>query len=258
MKRFFLHTWLFTKRSLVTAVRNPFAVIPNLVISLFFLFVYQAGLSGISKLPAFGGASYLAFILPVAVVSGAIGGAGGAGQSLITDLENGYFSRLLLTPASRLAIVLGPIIAGMLQLLVQTALIVVVALFMGLQVKTGFLGIVVLLLLAVGWGLAFAGYSVGFALRTKNAQAAQAGTFIFFPLLFLSTTFVPYDLIQSSWLKVAAAINPTTYVFNGMRAVLIHGWVGSDLWVAFGGIVLICTITITFATVSAKRAVSRG
>lgn len=258
MKSFFLHTWLFTKRSVMTTLRNPFAFIPNVIISLFFLLVYQAGLSGISKLPAFDGASYLAFILPVAVVSGAIGGAGGAGQSLITDLENGYFSRLLLTPASRLAIVLGPIIAGMLQLLLQTVLIVVVALFMGLNIETGFLGFLVLLLLAVGWGLAFAGYSVGFALRTKNAQAAQAGTFIFFPLLFLSTTFVPYDLIQSDWLQIAALINPTTYIFEGMRALLINGWGGSDLWIAFGVIVLICAITLTFATMSAKRAVSRG
>jgi ABC-2 type transport system permease protein len=146
----------------------------------------------------------------------------------------------------------------MLQLLLQTILIIIVALFMGLNIKTGFLGLLVLLALAVGWGLAFAGYSVGFALKTKNAQASQAGTFIFFPLLFLSTTFVPYDLIQSSWLKVAAKINPTTYVFEGMRALLIDGWVGKDIWIGFGVIVIICAITITFATMSAKRAVSRG
>ncbi len=258
MSAFLTHTWLFTKRSLITTLRNPFAFIPNLVISLFFLVVYQAGLSGISKLPAFGGASYLAFILPVSIVSGAIGGAGGAGQTLITDLENGYFSRLLLTPASRLAIVLGPIIAGMLQLLAQTILILIIGFIMGLHVQAGFWGVVIVLLLAVGWGLAFAGYSVGFALRTKNAQAAQAGTFIFFPLLFLSTTFVPYDLIEAGWLKVAALVNPTTYVFEGMRSVMIHGWVAADLLKAFLVIILFCIITISFAAFSAKRAVSRG
>ncbi|HET7629355.1 MAG TPA: ABC transporter permease [Bacillales bacterium] len=258
MKTFFLHTWLFTKRSVTSTIRNPFAFVPNLVISLFFLLVYQAGLSGIASMPAFNGASYLAFILPVSIVSGAIGGAGGAGQTLVTDLENGYFSRLLLTPASRLAIVLGPIIAGMLQLLVQTGLILVVAFMMGLHVAAGFFGVLVLLLLAIGWGLAFAGYSVGFALRTKNAQAAQAGTFIFFPLLFLSTTFVPYDLISAGWLKAAALVNPTTYIFEGMRSLLISGWVASDLLTAFGVVVFVCAITITFAAMSAKQAVSRG
>lgn len=257
MKIFVSHTILFTKRSLLNTIRNPFAFFPNMVISLFFLFVYQAGLSGISNLPAFGGASYLAFILPVSIVSGAIGGAGGAGQSLITDLENGYFSRLLLTPASRLAIVLGPIIAGMLQLLVQTMLIILIGFMMGLEVVTGIGGVIVVLLLAVGWGLGFAGYSVGFALRTKNAQAAQAGTFIFFPLVFLSTTFVPYDLIEASWLKVAAFINPTTYVFEGMREVMIDGWGGSDIWKAFIVITVFCIMTISFAAFSARQAVSR-
>ncbi len=258
MSIFFLHTWLFTKRSVVTTLRNPFTFIPNLMISLFFLFVYQAGLSGIASLPAFNGASYLAFILPVAVVSSAIGGAGGTGQSLVADLESGYFSRLLLTPASRLAIVLGPIIAGMLQLLVQTLLILLIALAMGLNIKAGFGGAIILLLLAVGWGLAFAGYSVGIALRTKNAQAAQAGTFIFFPLLFLSTTFVPYDLISSSWLKAVALVNPTTYIFEGMRAVLIDGWVSAPLIKGFIAVAVICIITITFAVMSARKAVSRG
>ncbi|GGD24677.1 ABC transporter permease [Pontibacillus salipaludis] len=250
--------WVLSKRSVLTTLRSPFSFIPNLLISTFFLLVYDSGLSGISQLPAFEGANYLAFILPVSVVSAAIGGAGGAGQGIVKDIENGFFSRLLLTPASRLSIVLGPIIAGMLQLFVQTILILIVAFLMGLEVATGFLGVLVVLLLAVGWGLAFAGYSAGIALKTKNAQAAQAGTLIFFPLIFLSTTFVPYELIESSWLKVAATINPTTYIFESMRTVLIDGW---KFWGIAKGIIAItiaCAITITFAAVSAKKAVSRG
>lgn len=250
--------WMLTKRSVITTIRSPFTFIPNLLISMFFLLVYESGLSGISKLPAFEGANYLAFILPVSVVSAAIGGAGGAGQGIVKDIENGFFSRLLLTPASRLSIVLGPIIAGMLQLLVQTTLIMIVAFILGLKVETGILGVLVVLLIAIGWGLAFAGYSAGVALKTKNAQAAQAGTLIFFPLIFLSTTFVPYELIESQWLKVAATINPTTYIFESMRTVLIDGWVFWDIMQGFIAIGIACAITITFATLSAKKAVSRG
>lgn len=251
-------TWLMAVRNVKTTLRNPFSFIPNLIISAFFLLVYEGGLSGISQLPTFEGADYLAFILPVSIVSAAIGGAGGAGQSIVKDIENGFFSRLLLTPASRLAIVLGPIIAGMLQLLVQTLLIIGMAFLLGLNVKTGIGGILFVLLIAIGWGLAFAGYSVGIALRTKNAQAAQAGTFIFFPLIFLSTTFVPYELIDAQWLKIAAVINPTTYIFESMRTVLIDGWVFWDLMQGVIAIVIVSAITITFAAVSAKGAVSRG
>ncbi len=253
---FLVDTLVFTKRSIITIIRNPLIFIPNLIISLFFLFVYEGGLSGISELPAFEGANYLAFILPVSIVSAAIGGAGGAGQALVKDLENGYFSRLLLTPSSRLAIVLGPIIAGMLQLLIQTILILVVAYFLGLEVAAGFGGVIVVLLLTLGWGLAFAGYSVGVALRTKNAQSAQAGTFVFFPLIFLSTTFVPYELIEAGWLKVAATINPTTYLFEAMRSVFIDGWEAWPLVRGFLVIALLCAITISFSAISASKAVS--
>ncbi|WP_227397199.1 ABC transporter permease [Jeotgalibacillus aurantiacus] len=254
---FFSDTMVITKRSIITILRNPLIFIPNLAISMFFLFVYEAGLSGIANLPAFEGANYLAFILPVSIVSAAIGGAGGAGQALVKDLDNGFFSRLLLTPSSRLAIVLGPIIAGMLQLVIQAGLIICVGFFLGLEVAGGALGVVVVLLLTLGWGLAFAGYSVGVALRAKNAQSAQAGTFIFFPLIFLSTTFVPYELIDAAWLKVAASINPVTYLFEAMRAVLIDGF--TDTWpIVLGFLVIIglCAITITFSAVSAKKAVS--
>ncbi|NBI28023.1 ABC transporter permease [Chengkuizengella marina] len=254
---FIVDTYLMTKRSTIAIFRNPFIFIPNIIISLFFLVVYQAGLSGISNIPAFAGASYLAFILPVSIVSGAIGGSGGAGQSLVQDLENGYFSRLLLTPTSRVAIVLGPILAGMIQLFIQTVLILLVGIWMGLEIAAGFGGAIVVILLAAGFGLAFAGYSVAFALKTKDAQASQAGTFVFFPLVFLSTTFVPYELIEADWLKFVSKINPTTYIFDGMRSVLINGWEAEPLLNAALVIVLICSITITFASLSAKKAVSR-
>ncbi|MEW9502095.1 ABC transporter permease [Jeotgalibacillus marinus] len=250
-------TVVMTKRSLITILRNPLIFIPNLAISMFFLFVYEAGLSGIANLPAFEGANYLAFILPVSIVSAAIGGAGGAGQALVKDLDNGFFSRILLTPTSRLAIVLGPIIAGMIQLVVQAALIIAVGFLLGLEVAGGTLGVFIVLLLTLGWGLAFAGYSVGIALRAKNAQSAQAGTFIFFPLIFLSTTFVPYELIEAQWLKVAATLNPVTYLFEAMRTILIDGF-GEPWPIILGFIVIggLCVITITFSAISAKRAVS--
>jgi ABC-2 type transport system permease protein len=257
MKVILRDTMTLTGRSLLILMRNPFTVVPNLFISIFFLLVYTGGLSGIAQLPQFEGADYLSFILPVSIVSAAIGGAGGAGQMLIRDLESGYFARLLQTPVSRLAVVLGPIIAGMLQLLLQTLIILGIAFLLGLQIAAGAAGAVVLILFAVGWGLAFAGYSVAVALKTKNAQAAQAGTLIFFPLLFLSTTFVPMELIESPWMRGAAVLNPTTYLFEGMRSVLIDGWVWMPLITGLIVIAAGCFLTIGLSVRSARIAFSR-
>ena len=197
--------FLLVGRSLRTYLRQPAALIPNTAISVFFLFVYNAGLSSVSELPGFEG-SYLAFILPVAIVSAAIGGASIAGDALVRDSESGYFTKLLLTPTQRLAIIWGPMIAGGVILVAQVTLIIVIALFMGLTSATGPLGYLVIIAFAFLWGMAFSGYSVWFALRTRSGAATQAATLVFFPLIFLSSTFVPEEYITAGWLKVATRI----------------------------------------------------
>ena len=222
--------FLLIGRSLRTYLRQPAALIPNTAISVFFLFVYNTGLSSVAELPGFEG-TYLAFILPVAIVSAAIGGASLAGDALIHDSDSGYFTKLLLTPTQRLAIIWGPMIASAIILMAQVILIIVIALVMGLTSATGPLGFLVIIGFAFLWGMAFSGYAVLLALRTRSGAATQAATFVFFPLIFLSSTFVPEQYITAEWLKVATKINPTTYVFDAMRAVLIDGWVASTILV---------------------------
>jgi ABC-2 type transport system permease protein len=57
---------LLVWRSLRTSLRTPAALIPNIAISVFFLFVFNSGLSSVANLPGFKG-SYLAFIIPVSI-----------------------------------------------------------------------------------------------------------------------------------------------------------------------------------------------
>lgn len=254
MRQWLHDVWYLTGRSVRVTLRVPLAVIPNLAISLFFLVVYNGGLSGISALPQFGTMHYIDFILPVAVVSGAVGGAGGAGQALVRDIETGYFRKMSLTPASRSALVLAPMLAGMMQLLVQTLLIIAVALPMGLQIPSGAVGFLGILALTAGWGLAFAGYAVAVALRSRNGQAAQAATFIFFPLLFLSDTFVPLSLIHARWMRIAVRVNPTTYVFNAMRALLSHPLQAGPVWHGALAVAAAALVTLLWAAGSAKKA----
>ena len=240
-------------RSLRNTLRQPAAVIPNIAISLFFLFVYNSGLSSVASIPGFKG-SYLAFILPVSIVSAAIGGAGLSGQSIIRDLESGYFVKMLLTPAKRLGLVWGPMFAGAVVLVVQVVLIVMVGLLLGLDSATGALGLIMVVFFAFLWGMAFAGYAAFMALRTRNAAAAQAATFAFFPLIFLSSTFVPKEFITVQWLKVAAVVNPTTYVFDAMHALLIDGWEPKPIFIGLAVMFGFATLTGALALAAAKQA----
>jgi ABC-2 type transport system permease protein len=241
------------RRSLIGYLRQPAAIIPSFAISIFFLFVYNAGLSSVSNLPGFNG-SYLAFIIPVSIASGAIGGAGLAGQALIRDIDSGYFTKLLLTPTSRLAIIWGPMVAGGIILVAQVVLIVALGLLMGLKPAAGVAGLLLVIGYAFLWGMAFAGYSVFIALRTKNAAATQSATLIFFPLIFLSTTFVPMAYITTTWLRWAAQINPTTYVFDAMRSLLIDGWKVEPLLVGLAVVAAFASLTGALALWQARKA----
>jgi len=216
--------YLVTRRTLVTIFRTPEALLPPIAISVFFLVIYNSTLGKASGfIPDLGTNNYLGFILPLSIVSSSLAGAGVAAQNLVRDIETGYFDKLLLTPISRAALLLGPILAGALILGLQAHIVILVALIMGLKSATGIAGLYAAIGLAVLLGTGFAGFTVSAALGSGSAAATQGAGFIFFPLTFLAPTFVPLDLL-SGWLKTAATVNPITYVLEAMRSIINTGW----------------------------------
>ncbi|MCA9918647.1 MAG: ABC transporter permease [Anaerolineales bacterium] len=225
-----LQIWLVTWRSLTTIFRTPVALFPPLAISIFFLVIYESTLGGAAAfIPNLSGNSYLGFILPLSIVSSSLSGAGIAAQNMVRDIESGYFDKLLLTPISRAALLLGPILAGALILGIQASIVIGVALIMGLESATGFAGLLLVVGLAILLGTGFAGFTVSAALGSASAAATQGASFIFFPLTFLTASFVPLDLLDG-WLKTAATYNPITYVLEAMRATLNTGWDSALIW----------------------------
>lgn len=244
---------LLTGRLLLKVIRQPAVTIPNLAISVFFLFTYNGafGNSGVTSFPGVGG-NYLNFILPVTVLFSSISG-GAAGLTLVQDLETGYFRRQLTMPLARSAIVLAAILLGAIQVLVQATLIMTLGVLLGADPAAGFAGILALLGFALLWGMGFAGYSVATGLKTGNAQAAQAATFIFFPLMFLAPVFLPIDQL-AGWIQAIARINPTTYMLEAMRSVMIEGWVAPALLkgLAAGGAFALVTLTAAVRVARSK------
>lgn len=248
---FLVQVLLLVRRSLVTISRAPEALLPPVAISLFFLVIYQSTLGKASDfIPGISG-SYLGFILPLSIVSSALSGAGIAAQNLVRDLERGYFDKLILTPISRPALLLGPILAGSVILGVQAAIVVVVALLLGLHSATGVLGLLAVIGLAVLLGTGFAGFTVSAALGSGSAAATQGASFVFFPLTFLAPTFVPIELL-SGWLKVAAQLNPITYVLEAMRAILNIGWDGAAIWKGVLACLILAAITYALAATALR------
>ncbi len=201
-------------------LRSPGTVVMGLASSLFFLIVYNAGIGGIGDLGAFGGAGYFAFLFPLGTVSLAMGSAAGAGQSLHADLNSGYFRRLFLSPVPRWAFAAAPIIADALATAITSTALIGVALIFGLPLRFGPSSFVSVVAISILWGLALSGISGGIMLRTGKPGGARMVTTAVFPLIFLSTTFLPRELIDSEWLLLVSRINPVTYILEAQRFVL--------------------------------------
>ena len=50
---------------------------------------------------------------------------------------------------------------------------------------------------------------------------------LFFVFLFLSSSSLPRDLIEQDWFRTIATYNPVSYLFEGLRSLIIFGWDGA-------------------------------
>jgi ABC-2 type transport system permease protein len=214
-------------RGLKSLAVNPFSLLSGLGMSLFFLIVYDAGIGGIGVLPEFGGAGYLAFLLPMGVISLIFGSSSGSAQALNRDIQSGYFKRLALAPVPRSAFVLAAIFADAVGVLLCSTVILLVALLLGVEYRNGFAGAAGVIALTVLFGSGISALSAAVVMRTgKSSLAATVGSVVF-SLLFLAPTFVPRGLMGARWLEVVSWGNPLTYLMEAMRR-LISGT--GDTW----------------------------
>ena len=237
-------------RSLRETIRQPGFEAQNVFIPLFFFAVTTGAIGKVSG-QAFGVDNYKAFQMPVAILQGIAGAASVSSFGMVTDIEKGYFDKLLLTPAPRVALVLGRLMADGFRVMLLTAFITVIGLIFGTGLEAGPLGFVVIVSMGGLFGLAYAGFGLSIALRTGNAQASQAGFLIFFPLLFLSPAFAPKEVF-AGWLKTLATINPVTYILEGQRSLVLSGWEWDKLGYALLAIVGLGAFTMTLTMLALR------
>jgi ABC-2 type transport system permease protein len=217
-------------RSLILVRRMPSVFLPSLIMPLFILVATAGAFRGISLLPQFAGASYLAFTIPLATVMGA-GFAGiNAGMTLARDIEGGFVDRLVASPAPRITLILGPLIAAAARSLFTTTVVLIAGLIGGVGLP-GVLGTAAIYLLAIGFSAATACWAMGVAFRARTIQAAPLMQVVVFMSVFTSVAYAPREVL-TGWLHQAANINPVTYLIEASRAAELQtlGW--AELWPA--------------------------
>lgn len=229
------------RREVTLAIRTPAYLLPNLLMPAIFFFILIGSLSSFA---AGFGLDYKAFQLPVAVIFAVTGGS--AGLNLVTDIETGYFEKLLVTPTSRLALLVGAMGADFLRIVLQGLFIVAVGVLVGTTMETGLLGGLALVGIASIWGLAYSAIGFAIALKTGNSQVVGSMWAFQFPFLFLAPTFAPMEALEG-WLRTAATYNPMTYLLEGLRALTMEGWVAGDILMAIAISVGFGVLTLSLA-----------
>jgi ABC-2 type transport system permease protein len=211
------------QRSIREALRTPEALLPTLFIPLFFLVVNVGQAARIfpsNSTPFLAGQSYAAFQLPSSLLLAASFGT--AALYLVEDIEGGYFDKLRAAPVPRTAIIFGRLAAEALKsAAIAVAMLLIAALPFGISIASGPLGFVLLILLTASWAVVFSGFMQLIALKTRSAAATNSAGLIFFPLLFLTPSFVPRPLLTRP-MEIAATFNPVTYIMEALRSLVLH------------------------------------
>jgi ABC-2 type transport system permease protein len=240
-------------RALRAIPREIESVVPAIFIALFFFLVNIGTFDQLTEnIPGF---EFADFSLATAVLLGVTGVT--RAYAFVIDIENGYFDRLLMTPIRRLAILLGQMCA---DLAVATALavpIIIVGFIVGVRFEAGPLGVLAFIVIASLWCLAYAGFAYAIAVKTGNPAAVQSSFLMFFPFLFLTSSYMPRDQL-SGWLDTVAAFNPVTYILEGMRSLVLEGWEWAELGKALLAIAIVGAISFSLCFAGFRGRIKRG
>jgi len=225
---------LLAGRAVRRILRNPAQLVFPVAFPLVLLGVNTSGLDAATNLPGFPTASYLDFALAIPFMQGALFAALNGGQDLARDIQGGFLDRLAMTPMSGAALLAGQLGGALFMGVISAVLYLVVGVAFGAGIASGVAGALVLLVLAITISFAFACFGTFVALRAGTGEAVQGFFPLFFVLLFLSSAFFPRDLIEQDWFRTIATYNPVSYMVEGIRSLVITGWDGEALALAFG------------------------
>ena len=148
--------------------------------------------------------SYQSFLIPISLMQGAGFTGAATGVNLARDIEQGWFDRLLVSPAPRPVLLAGLVISASLRSLIPAGVL---------------------------------------ALKFKSQSAAplmQAGMFV---LILTTTAYAPLALL-SGWLHTVAKYNPATQIVEAARQGFIGGVTWGDTWpglLALAGLLAVLT-----------------
>jgi ABC-2 type transport system permease protein len=221
--------------------RDPTDIFTRAVQPVLWLLVFGQVFGKTRAIPT-GSLPYLDFMAPGVLAQSILFTSIFFGIAIIWERDLGILQKMLASPAYRGALVLGKALSAGVRALAQSALVVVVVLALGVHLRLSLLSLAGVVVAVFAGAAVFSTFSLVVACVVKTRERFMGiGQVLTMPLFFASNAIYPIE-IMPGWLRVAAKLNPLTYLVDALRSLLLKGavsphGVGFDLAVL--GIVLV-------------------
>jgi ABC-2 type transport system permease protein len=247
-----------SRRSIKQAFRRPQFLLPALVFPSLFLAVNTGGAGGAVDLPAFPEVhGFLDFQLAGSMTQSTMLAGVSAGIALALDIEIGFIDRLVVSPISRAAIVIGGLSATAVLGALAGVWFLTIGLIFGAHIQGGvpaFLLVVALASLTAG---AFGAIGAALAFRAGSPSVVQSIFPLVFVVMFLSSAYFPRDLLLEPARSIAGW-NPMSLIVEGIRDPIIYGLSWSALGKALAGIGIFMAIGALWTARAMRRRLALG
>jgi ABC-2 type transport system permease protein len=162
--------------------------------------------------------NYLDFITPGILVMTMLSAGLSGGALLMFDKILGFLNKFLALPTPRASILIGKILFITGRGLIQTTIILVIALLIGATLMSPVQYLFTYIILFV-FGVLISAFATTIALYLDDHDSYSAfSTMISMPLFFTSSALMPYD-VMPGWLAALARLNPLSYAIDAVRAI---------------------------------------
>ncbi len=245
---------LLFQRYQTQLLRNPVWLIVGFSTPILYLALFMPLLKQAAAAQALTSSQVVNLFLPGILSLLAFASGAGTGFSTIFELKAGVIERFRVTPASRFAILIGPVLATMVMMFVFDAVVVAVGYGVGFSVHWA--GLAVLAVLLGLLMITIAAWSIATALVTKEISGfAAIINGINLPILLLAGVLLPISL-GPAWMRGIAHVNPLYYLVQASRVLAAGTLTGTAVWQAFAVLVPLCLLVLAWATRVFRTAVA--
>jgi ABC-2 type transport system permease protein len=228
--------WL---REMIRYLRQKERIITSLMMPVFWLLIFGGSLSSSINI---GPVAYGSFIAPGVVAMSVLFTSITSGISIIWDKELGFMKEMLVSPVSRLSIVIGKALGTATTAIIQGSLVLLLSMIIGLKITPAIFLLSILAMIAISIGLVGIGISIGSVMN--NIEGFQLiMNFLVMPMFFLSGALFPLNDLPAA-LRIVTYFDPVTYGVDLLRYIIIgvssmHYTISLAVVLGFGALMMV-------------------